>query len=346
MTQPNTQLIKQKKDVRDLINSEHFKTEIAKVLPKHLTPERMTRVALTAFLKTPALLSCTPESLTNALLICSQAGLEPDGRLAHLIPYGNVCTVIFDWKGIVALALRNGMEAVYGDKVCEADDFVAAVKNGKKEISHTVNYKQARGEAYAYYVVCQRNGVVDFEVMTKEECDAIRSRSKAGRSGPWVSDYDEMAKKTVIRRMSKRWDLLPEIRDVINADDDVPVEIRAPLMKPVFDAPPAETPVGESPELAEEKLPDEREGRDDTKVPPASGNNYVKAVRNLCKMSNVAEGSLLEFLAGVGSTDGSVTTLEELSLYEGGTVLKLVYDQWGGDSGILVKIKGVKGGAV
>ena len=83
--QPSRALIESKHTVSDLLNSERAKTEIAKVLPKHLTAERMTRVALTATLKNPALLQCLPQSLMNALLVCSQAGLEPDGRLAHLI---------------------------------------------------------------------------------------------------------------------------------------------------------------------------------------------------------------------------------------------------------------------
>lgn len=343
MSQPNTQLIKQKKDVRDLINSDHFKSEIAKVLPKHLTPERMTRVALTAFLKTPALLSCTPESLTNALLICSQAGLEPDGRLAHLIPYGNAVTVIFDYKGLVTLARRSGMELVYADKVCEADEFDARVEGGEKKLTHSVCYKKSRGEAYCYYAVTRCGGVTDFEVMTKEEVDGIRGRSKAGKNGPWVSDYDEMAKKTVLRRMSKRWDLLPEISDVINADDDVPGEIRPPMGKPVFEAPATEA----LPPAGEEKLPDEREEApvEQPKATTAaaaapSGPNMVKGIRNLCKLSKITEGELLDFLTATGSTDGSVTSLEELALYDEGRVIKTVADNW---AALADQIKGKEG---
>jgi|HubBroStandDraft_6_1064221.scaffolds.fasta_scaffold163192_2 recombination protein RecT len=346
---PSNQLIQTKRDIRALIGSDTTKAELAKVLPKHLTPDRMARVVLTAIMKTPALMDCTQESLLQCMMLCSQAGLEPDGRLAHLIPYGKVATVIFDFKGIVALALRNGMEAVFADKVCEADDFEAAVHNGRKNIRHVVNYKKARGEAYAYYTVCQREGVIDFEVMTREEVDLIRSRSKAGRSGPWVTDYDEMAKKTVIRRMSKRWDLLPEIRDVINADDDVPAEIKAPMMKPVFDVSPL-APAGEAEPEEVEKAAASQAGNPGAQAAQPSGDaamptNYVKAVRNLCKMSVIHEGMLLDFLTATGSTDGSVATLEELAMYQGGSVIKMVHDQWGGDDGLANKIKPKKGGA-
>lgn len=232
--QQSRALVQSKRTVSDLLNSDLARTEIAKVLPKHLTPDRMTRVALTATLKNPALLNCVPQSLMNALLVCSQAGLEPDGRLAHLIPFGNQVQVIFDYKGLVTLALRNGAESVFAEKVCEKDGFEAAVVDGKKTISHNINWKKDRGPAVCYYAVCKRNGEVDWEVMTLDEVNDIRKRSRAANSGPWVTDFDEMAKKTVLRRMSKRWDLLPEIRDVINADDDTPAPFAASVSAPVF----------------------------------------------------------------------------------------------------------------
>ena len=77
-------VVDKKRDIRTLVQSDYIKAEIAKVLPKHLTADRMARVTLTAIIKTPKLLDCTPESLLQALMLCSQAGLEPDGRNAHL----------------------------------------------------------------------------------------------------------------------------------------------------------------------------------------------------------------------------------------------------------------------
>ena len=170
---PTNALVQAKRTVRDLIDSEKTKLEISRVLPKHLTPERMTRVALTALMKNPLLLDCTPASLMNSLMICSQAGLEPDGRLAHLIPYKTTCQVIFDYKGLIALALRNGMESLYGDKVCANDTFEAWVENGEKKILHKVNWGKPRGTTIAYYVVTKRGGVIDWEVMTIDEVEEI-----------------------------------------------------------------------------------------------------------------------------------------------------------------------------
>ncbi len=346
-------LVQQKRTIADLINSDKTRLEIAKVLPKHLTPERMCRVALTATMRNPNLLQCTPASLMNALLTCSQAGLEPDGRLAHLIPYKDVVQVIFDYKGLVTLALRNGAEAVYADKVCEFDDFQAYVENGAKKLTHRPNWSKPRGTATCYYAVCKRGGEVDWEVMTVEEVEAIRKRSRAANNGPWVTDFDEMGKKTVLRRMSKRWDLLPEIRDVINADDDTPPPFNQSVVStPVF-APRVvgnESPVIEAPaEAVRQPEPAEPEHDDgdlgpqppvEQKQAEPVGNgkpNYLKGVRNLCSAGKIKEGELLGFLAEIGTTDGSVGSLEDLVLTQSDT-LRLVYDNWSGPKGISTQI--------
>lgn len=337
-------IVVQKRTITDLIGSEKVRSEIAKVLPKHLTPERMTRVALTATMRNPDLLNCTPESLLNSLLVCSQAGLEPDGRLAHLIPYGNVCQVIFDYKGLVTLMRRSGAETVYADKVCEYDDFDAWVEDGKKKLSHRVNWKKARGTPYLFYAVVVQEGVLDYEVMTMEEVEDIRKRSKASSKGPWVTDFDEMAKKCPLRRISKRFDLLPEIRDVINAEDDTlpPLNI-APVARPVFaprqelpepapespEPPPAAAPAKDATPQPEAPTPEPVPATPPAPAPDGSGYNPLKGVRGLCKMSRVKEGEVLAQLYRDGTTDGSASTLEEVALMPNGKdILKALADSW------------------
>lgn len=335
MSNGTQSLVQAKRTVTDLINSERARTEIAKVLPKHLTPERMTRVALTATLRNPSLLNCTPESLMNALLVCSQAGLEPDGRLAHLIPYGNVVQVVFDYKGLVTLALRNGAQSVFADKVCEYDEFFAGVVDGNKVLTHKPNWAKPRGTAYCYYALCKRDGQIDWEVMTVEEVQDIRKRSRAANNGPWVTDFDEMAKKTVLRRMSKRWDLLPEIRDIINADDDTPPPFGAvPIARPIFEAK-AELPAPEPEPERERKEPVPATKPPEPATPEAkpateaAGMNPLKAVRAHAKMTHIKEGQILNQLAADGTTDGSYGTLEELALASGGKdILQALAEQW------------------
>jgi recombination protein RecT len=205
--------------IKGALESPQFKEAIARALPKHMTAERFLRIAVTATLRTPKLMQCTQTSLLNCLLQLSQYGLEPDGRHAHLIPYGTDCTLIIDYKGLVALVLRSGLvSTLHADVICENDDFEY---DKGFIVRHKIDFKQPRGKVYAVYCVCRlKDGTEKSEVMTRDDVEAIRSRSKAGRSGPWVTDWNEMAKKTAFRRLSKWLPLSPEIRDAMDGDDD------------------------------------------------------------------------------------------------------------------------------
>lgn len=153
-------------------------------------------------------------------------GLLPDGRNAHLIPYGDQCQLIIDYKGYVELVMRSGMVSrIHADKVCENDLFNVDLG----EITeHKIDYRKDRGSAYAYYViVTMKDGGTKTEIMSKADVDAVRKRSRAGSSGPWVTDYDEMAKKTVFRRCQKWLPISAELRTALDADDDRVVETTA-----------------------------------------------------------------------------------------------------------------------
>jgi recombination protein RecT len=244
-----TQLVK-KTDIKSLINSDSMREQFARALPKHLTAERFARIAITALTRTPKLQECTPESLMRCLLDLSSFGIEPDGRRAHLIPYGRECTLILDWKGIAELVMRSGLVSnIHADKVCESDVFET---DRGRIVKHSVDYRGERGAAYAYYVIVTfKDGSEKSEIMTKHEVEAIRKRSKAGTSGPWVTDFDEMAKKTVFRRAAKWLPLSPEIRDAFDKDADGLAELGTirnvtPAVVPQFILPNASEEGGEA----------------------------------------------------------------------------------------------------
>ena len=199
-----------KNDIRALLTSEEMRTKIGEVLPKYLTAEQITRVMVGTIARVPKLAECTPASLLNALMLCAQAGILPDGRNAHLIPYGQTVTVIFDYKGLIQIAERNGVQNIRAIAIHEKDVFDYGIDGAKVVFTWKPNMREDRGEIIAFAGTCIRDGNADVEVMTKAEVDAIRKRSKASGSGPWVTDYSEMGKKTVLRRMSKRWPLSPE----------------------------------------------------------------------------------------------------------------------------------------
>ena len=203
--------------IKTLIASDKMRNQFAKALPAHLSPDRFARVAITALTKTPKLKSCTQASLMKCLLDLSAAGLEPDGRRAYLIPYGTEATVIISYMGLIELMRRSGdVTSIMAETVCEADDF--SWRNG--EVSHEVDWRAPRGELQAVYAVARlKNGETQTAVMTREEVDKIRKRSRSGKSGPWLTDFEEMAKKTVVRRLSKMLPLSSEIMDQITQDD-------------------------------------------------------------------------------------------------------------------------------
>lgn len=230
--------------LKDHLNGDAFRAAVAAALPKHLTPERFIRIATTAINKVPKLAECDQASFFSALMTLSQFGLEPDGRRAHLIPFANnkrgivECQLIIDYKGLVELVMRSGVVSyLHADVVCDRDKFEFD-KGALK--THVIDFKQPRGECYAVYALCRfKDGTEKCEVMTREEVEAIRKRSRSGSSGPWVTDWSEMAKKTVFRRLSKWLTLSPEFRDAVEADDDQLEERRFEAARPITVTPSA-----------------------------------------------------------------------------------------------------------
>lgn len=204
--------------VDQMLSSDNFRNQIARALPTHMTPDRMLRVAMTQVRRNPKLGQCTPGSLASCMLALAAVGLEPDGRRAHLVPFKDECTLIIDYKGIAELAIRNGdISTIHCDVVCENDDFEFDLGEVKR---HRIDLRKPRGEMYAVYsLVTKKDGSKQACVMSKDEVDAIRKRSRSAGNGPWVTDYNEMAKKTVFKRLSKWLVLSPEIRDLVDADD-------------------------------------------------------------------------------------------------------------------------------
>lgn len=199
---------------------EKSKGQMAMALPKHLTADRLLRVAMTSIQKTPKLLDCTPQSLLACVMTCAQLGLEPDQFLgqAYLVPFKNtknetvICTLIPGYRGYIALARRSGeVQSVSSQVVYSKDHF--SLQYGIEEKLEHVPYepdekelesKTPRGDFRGVYVIFKyKDGSYSFDYMGKGEIDRIRKRSKSANDGPWVTDYDEMAKKTVIKRHVK-----------------------------------------------------------------------------------------------------------------------------------------------
>jgi len=100
-----------------------WQPEIQRALPKHMSVDRMTRIALTEIRKTPALGRCQPLSLFAAVISAAQMGLEIGMGRCFLVPYKEECQLIPGWKGMVELANRSGRSACWTGAVFEGDKF-------------------------------------------------------------------------------------------------------------------------------------------------------------------------------------------------------------------------------
>lgn len=179
---------------------------IASLVPEHLTPERLMRVAVNCVSKTPGLQQCTPSSLLNCVLAAAEVGLEPGGVLGqfYLVPFGQVCTPIIGYRGLLELARRTGQIASIRAVVVHQKDVFEVSEGIEQTIVHKPSLAEAPGPLVFVYAVAKlKDGSIQVEVMSKAQVDAVRARSRAGNNGPWVTDYDEMAKKTVFRRLAK-----------------------------------------------------------------------------------------------------------------------------------------------
>lgn len=181
---------------------EHMKGEIARALPRHISPERIARVALTAIRANPQLAACSQASFLGALLQASQLGLEVNTPLgqAYLVPYKDTATLIIGYQGMMDLARRSGMvRAIYAHAVYDGDDF--SWELGLEPKLKHVPKQQSRELTHVYAVARLTDGEPVFTVLTRDEVESYRKRSRASGSGPWVTDFDAMAKKTAVRRL-------------------------------------------------------------------------------------------------------------------------------------------------
>lgn len=218
------------KNMQDLIIS--MKGQIEAALPSVITGERFARMVLTAMSNTPQLASCTPKSFLGAMMQAAQLGLEPNTPLgeAYLIPFRNhgtlECQFQVGYKGMISLAHRSGLY-VQAHEVHENDEFDVEYGLDPKLV-HKPVFKD-RGNVVAYYGMWKdKDGNFGFEVMSREDIEAhARKYSQSYGKGfsPWKTNFDEMAKKTVIKKALKYAPLTTEFIRGVTADGTIKTEL-------------------------------------------------------------------------------------------------------------------------
>lgn len=217
--------------IKDLLDK--AAPSIAAVLPKHLTVERLTKVALSATARTPSLLACSPHSLVRAVMQGAELGLEVGGLLgeAYLVPFKDTIQLIVGYRGLVKLARQSGqLTSIEAYVVRERDSF--ELEYGlEPKLVHKPAMTGDPGPVAAVYAIARfKDGGRQVDVMTNAEVESVRKRSAASSAGPWVTDYAEMAKKTVVRRLCKYLPLSPELARALEHEAAVDEGVRSPVI--------------------------------------------------------------------------------------------------------------------
>jgi recombination protein RecT len=196
--------------------------EFKACLPAHVTPEKFVRVAVTAVQNNKQLLDCDRNSLYSSCMKCATDGLVPDGREAALVKFGNTVAYMPMLAGVLKKVRNSGeLASIAAQIVYKNDPFKFWVDGDGEHLNHEPLMFGDRGEMIGAYALAKtKHGDVYIEVMPKAEMEKVRSVSRAKNAGPWVDWYDEMAKKTVIRRLSKRLPMSTDLEQVIHRDDD------------------------------------------------------------------------------------------------------------------------------
>lgn len=199
--------------VRGLLKS--MEGEIKNALPSYLPVEKFIRTALTAINSNPKLAECTQDSLLAAIMNSAQLGLEFNTPLgeAYLIPYedkkNGITTVNFQlgYQGLLKLAYNTGQfKRITAREVRANEDF--NFDYGTGEISHKPCLTGDSGDVIGYYAIYQtKDGGQDVFYMSKEDARAYGLKYsvpfKKYNKGPWIDNFDAMAKKSALIQVLK-----------------------------------------------------------------------------------------------------------------------------------------------
>lgn len=204
------------KDKFDLYIKE-MKGGLAGVLPAGLSIDRMVHLAQLAGWRNPDLYTCTKKSVALGIITAIQLGLEPDGASgqAYLIPFnektGRNAKLVIGYKGLMEIAYRSGLvESIDAHVVYECDEF--DYQYGTNEFIKFKPDLKARdsldgpGEMVCVFASAfLKSGITKFVILNNRDLLAAKghSASSSGKSSPWNTHFEEMAKKTAIRKLCK-----------------------------------------------------------------------------------------------------------------------------------------------
>lgn len=201
-------------------------------LPAHVSVDKFVRVTLTAVQTNPQLLEADRRTLFAAATKAAQMGLLPDGREGAIVTFKNQAQWMPMVAGIMKLVRNSGEISTWSVQAVYENDHFDFCLGDEEHITHKPALAKRGNLIAVYSIVTMKDGEKSREVMSVEDVNQIRTRSRSGNSGPWQTDFAEMAKKTVVRRHSKRLPLSTDIDGVIKEDDELFMPEPAPQAAP------------------------------------------------------------------------------------------------------------------
>lgn len=200
--------------------------EFRAALPAHVSVEKFTRVAQTAIQNQPDLANVDRKSLFGAIVRLAQDGLLPDGREAAIVKFGNQAQAMPMIAGILKKVRQSGEVAYISAHVVYANDRFKWTLGFDENVEHEpAPLDEEPGEPVAAYAVAVlKDGSKLLEVMRKADIEKVRAVSRSGNNGPWKSWWSEMARKTVMRRLSKRLPMSTDLDDAFERDETLAVD--------------------------------------------------------------------------------------------------------------------------
>lgn len=214
-----------------ILNEPSFKQELIKALPNTLSPDRMIKLFVTEIKSNPLLQQCTLKSLFGSFMQCVTLGLEPGNAIGHVyfIPFKNnkkvvyECTLIPGYKGLIKLIRQSGTVRTLDAHEIYENDLFEFEYGSNQYIRHRFTHQDRGRMIGAYAYIKFDNGGEQFEIMWKEEIDAIKNKSQSARSplSPWNNPdyYPQMCRKTPIRRLAKYIPLSIELQTAVTLED-------------------------------------------------------------------------------------------------------------------------------
>lgn len=213
--------------IYESVQTPEFSGQLARALPKAITPERFVRLVMTQVRTNQMLMRCDQASFLGAVMTAAQLGLEFDARqLAYLIPrkvQGQWrATAMIGYRGYIELARRSGqVRDVQAHVVYERDEFVVEYGDTPRVIHKPTLVGERGAPIAAYAVAFYKDGGTTAIALRKDEIEKRRGRSAAGDKGPWATDWDAMARKTAVRALAAYLPQTPELANAIALDEVV-----------------------------------------------------------------------------------------------------------------------------